>query len=168
MNLSLLCNNVFDTTEIVEQDVIDAISVLQVNKAVGPDFVSHKMLKETIFSVTTHLCFLFNRSLKESLFPTQWKISNVLPLFKKGDSSELSNYRPVFLLSCVGKIMERVVFKYVYNYFHSNNLFHKYQADFLPGHSTVYQLIETYDSIAKAIDKGQDYCMIFCDLSNVT
>ena len=111
MNLSLLCNNVFDTTEIVEQDVIDAISVLQVNKAVGPDFVSHKMLKETIFSVTTHLCFLFNRSLKESLFPTQWKISNVLPLFKKGDSSELSNYRPVSLLSCVGKIMERVVFK---------------------------------------------------------
>ena len=138
------------------------------NKAVGPDFVSHKMLKETIFSVTTHLCFLFNRSLKESLFPTQWKISNVLPLFKKGDSSELSNYRPVSLLSCVGKIMERVVFKYVYNYFHSNNLFYKYQAGFLPGHSTVYQLIETYDSIAKAIDKGQDYCMIFCDLSNVT
>ena len=130
----LLCNNVFDTIEIVEQDVIDVISVLQVNKAVGPDCISHKMLKETIFSVSTPFCFLFNRSLKESLFPTQWKIANVLLLFKKGDPSELSNYRPVSLLSCVGKIMERVVFKYVHNYFHSNNLFYKYQAGFLPGH----------------------------------
>ena len=105
-----MCNNVFDTIEIVEQDVNDVISVLQVNKAVGPDCISHKMLKETIFSVSTLLCFLFNRSLKESLFPTQSKIANVLPLFKKGDQSKLSNYRPVSLLSCVGKIMERVVF----------------------------------------------------------
>ena len=54
----LLCNNVFDTIEIVEQDVIDVISVLQVNKAVGPDCISHKMLKETIFIVSTLLCFL--------------------------------------------------------------------------------------------------------------
>ena len=61
--------------------------------------------------------------------------------------------------------MKRVVFKYVYNYFHTNNLFNKYQAGFLPGHSTVYQVIETYDSIVKAIDKGQDCCMIFCDMS---
>mgnify|MGYP003691355175 CR=1 FL=1 len=89
---SLLCNNVFDTIEIVEQDVIDVISVLQVNKAVGLDCISHKMLKETIFSVSTLLCFLFNRSLKESLFPTQSKLTNVLPLFKKGDQSNLSNY----------------------------------------------------------------------------
>ena len=81
MNLSLLCNNVFDTSEIVEQDVIDTISVLQVNKAVGPDL----MLKETIFSVSTLLCFLFNRSLKENLFPSQWKITNVLPLFNQSN-----------------------------------------------------------------------------------
>ena len=46
----LLCYNVFDTIEIVEQDVIDVISVLQVNKAVGPDCISHKMLKETQFN----------------------------------------------------------------------------------------------------------------------
>ena len=46
-----------------------------------------------------------------------------------------------------------------------NNLFNKYHAGFLPGHSSVYQLIETYDSIVKAIEKGQGCCMIFCDLS---
>lgn len=61
--------------------------------------------------------------------------------------------------------MERVMFKYVYNYFHTNDLFYKYQAGFLPGHSTVYQLIETYDYIVKAIDEGKFCCMVFCDLS---
>lgn len=94
-----------------------------------------------------------------------WKIAHVLPLYKKGDSSQMSNYRPVSLLSCVSKIMERIIFKHVYNYFYDNNLFYKYQAGFLPGHSTVYQLIETYDHILKAIDQGQSCCMIFCDLS---
>ena len=162
---SLFCNTILDRIEIVEQDIIDIISVLPVNKAIGPDSISHKMLKATIHTVSIPLCVLFNRSLKDHSFPRQWKIANVLPLFKKGDPSELSNYRPVSLLSCVGKIMERVIFKYVYNYFHSNGLFYKYQAGFLPGHSTVYQLIETYDCIAKAIDEGKHCCMVFCDLS---
>ena len=56
--------------------------------------------------------------------------------------------------------MERIVFKHVYNYFHCNNLFYKYQAGFLPGHSTVYQLIETYHNIVKNIDEGKS-CMVF-------
>ena len=75
------------------------------------------------------------------------------------------NSGPVSLLSCVSKIMEPIVFKHVYNYFHCNNLFYKYQAGFLPGHSTVYQLIDTYHSIVKNIDEGKSCCMVFCDLS---
>ena len=61
--------------------------------------------------------------------------------------------------------MERVIFKYLYNYFHKHDLFYKYQAGFLPGHSTVYQLLETYHSIVQSIDEGKYCCMIFCDLS---
>jgi hypothetical protein len=46
-----------------------------------------------------------------------------------------------------------------------NNLFYKYQAGFLSGHSTVFQLLETYHSIVKSIDDGKFCCMVFCDLS---
>ena len=56
-------------------------------------------------------------------------------------------------------------FKHLHNFLYSNNLFYKYQAGFLPGHSTVYKLLETYHSIAKSIDDGNHCCMIFCDLS---
>ena len=64
-------------------------------------------------------------------------------------------------LSCVSKIMERIIFKHVYNYFYENGFFYKYQAGILPGHSTVYQLIEMYDHIVKALGEGKFCCMVF-------
>ena len=78
-------------------------------------------------------------------------------IFKKEDPSVSCNYRSVsLLLSCVSKIMERIILRHVYKYFHCNNLFYKYQAGFLPGHPTVY--------IVKNIDEGKSCCMVFCDL----
>lgn len=72
-------------------------------------------------------------------------------LLKKGDSSLFYNCTLVALLPCVSKIMERIIFKHVFNYFHTNNLFYRYQTRVLPGHSKVYQLLET---IVLNIDKG--------------
>ena len=88
-----------------------------------------------------------------------------MPLFKKGNKEQPSNYRPISLISCVGKVMERVVFKYVYNHLHLNKLIYKYQSGFLPGHSTTYQLIDIYNQICKAFDDRQSTCMVFCDIS---
>ena len=161
----LLCDETLSDIVIQEQEFFYIISILPVNKAVGPDCISHKMLKATSKSVSRPLCLLFNLSLSENTFPTYWKMAHVLPLFKKDYPSVSSNYRPVSLLSCVSKIMERIIFKHVYNYFHFNHLFYKYQACFLPGHPTVYQILETYHSIVKSIDEGKSCCMAFCDLS---
>ena len=61
---------------------------------------------------------------QKKTFPDCWKLAHVLPLFKTEDPSLLCNYRPVSLLSYVSKIMERIVFKHVYNCFHCNNLFY--------------------------------------------
>jgi hypothetical protein len=113
----LLCEETLSDIVIQEHEIYDIISILPVNKAVGPDCISHKMLKSTAKAVSKPLCILFNKSLCENTFPNYWKMAHVLPLFKKDDPSIKSNYRPVSLLSCVSKIMERVVFKYVYNFF---------------------------------------------------
>ena len=69
-----------------------------------------------------------------------WKHANVMPLFKKGDSSKWNNYRPVSLLSCTSKILERIVFKRVFNYLRDNNILTSHQSGFQPGDSTVNQL----------------------------
>ena len=81
-----------------------------------------------------------NRSFDEGIVPDIWKLANVIPTFKKGDKSQPSNYRPVALLSCIGKLQERIVFKDMYNFLMKNTLLYKYKSGFLPHHSTVCQL----------------------------
>ena len=61
--------------------------------------------------------------------------------------------------------MERVVYKHLYNFFHSNNLIYKLQSGFLSGHSSVFQLIDIYYQICQSFDSKQYTCMVFCDIS---
>ena len=150
---------------ISRNEIEELIMNLNVNKASGPDMISHKMLKECVKSVSYPLHILFTRSFEESVFPDQWKIAQVMPIFKKGDKAIASNYRPVSLLSCCGKLFERIIFKYTFNYLLENNLIYKYQSGFLPNHSTIYQLIDIYHHICQSFDNKQYSCMIFCDIS---
>ena len=68
------------------------------------------MLKAVAKEVAVPLSILFNRSFREGKFANIYKYSNVIPLPKKGDNSDPSNFRPVSLLSNVGKLQERIVF----------------------------------------------------------
>ncbi len=138
---------------------------MNIHKASGPDEISHRMLKETSKTISKPLCLLFNRSIRESSYPDKWKLANVMPLFKTGDRDQSCNYRPISLISCIGKVMERIVFKHIYNHLHFNNLIYKQQSGFLPGHSTVYQLIDIYNQICQSIDNTQYTCIVFCDIS---
>ena len=69
-------------------------------------------------------------SLNESCFPSCWKEANVISLFKKGESNMPNNYRPVSLLICIGKLMDRIIFKYMYNFLLVHNLIYEYQSGF--------------------------------------
>ena len=108
---------------------------------------------------------LINKSLQDSKFPDKWKLSLVMPLFKTGETDLPSNYRPIALLSNVGKIMEMNVHKLIHNHVLSNTLVYSKQSGFLAGHSTVYQLIDMYHQICLSIDSKQYTCMTFCDVS---
>ena len=70
----------------------------------------------TCDTVTKPLHILINRSLAECTFPSLWEKPVVMPLFKKGSPDAPSNYRPISLISTVGKLMERVVYKHLYNF----------------------------------------------------
>ena len=53
---------------------------------------------------------IFHKSLQQSKYPTNWKLAHVIAVFKRGNSSLPSHYRPISLISCVGKIMERELY----------------------------------------------------------
>ena len=92
-------------------------------------------------------------------------MANIVPIHKKEAKSVINNYRPVSLLSSVGKIMERIIFKYVYNYFRENFVISAVQSGFLPGKSTVTQLLEVYHEFCKAVDDGKEIRVVFLDIS---
>jgi hypothetical protein len=147
------------------QDVKDILQTLQIGKVCGEDGISHQMLKATSETICLPLSILFTYSLRTCKFPSDWKLPSVMPSFKKDDKSSPSNYRPISLLSCVGKVMEPVVYKYIYNDIIEHSLLYSYQSGFLPGHSTVYQLPEIYDNICKNIDNRLSSIIVFCDIS---
>ena len=83
---------------------------LDVTKAIGPDKIPAKLLKETASVIAPSLCKLFNKSLSTGSFPQNWKEANVAPVFKKGEAGCTENYRPISLPSLVSKVLERCVF----------------------------------------------------------
>ena len=85
---------------------------------------------------------------------------------KKGDPSELNNYRPVSLLSCTSKIMERIVFKKcVQLHMRDNGILSSHQSGFQSGDSTVNQLAYLYHVFSQALDEKKDVRIVFCDIS---
>lgn len=78
-------------------------------KTVGHELISHDMLKKhsiTVSSISLKVLYL--------IVPDHWKSANVMSLFRNGNKSLVSNYRPISLLSCVEKTFERIIFKHVY------------------------------------------------------
>ena len=69
------------------------------NKSPGVDWISSKILKETVEQINTPLAHVFNMSLQEGIVPLEWKEANIIPLFKKGSRNKSVNYRPVSLTS---------------------------------------------------------------------
>ena len=157
--------SVLDEIVITSEDVKDQLKNLNTSKAFGPDNISPKFLKEGSSVLVPVLQALFNKCLHQSVFPNIWKRANVIPVHKKESKDNLSNYRPISLLSCTGKLFERIVFKHVYNYFHDNFILSQLQSGFLPGRSTITQLLEMYDAFCKALDSKKEMRVVFLDIS---
>jgi hypothetical protein len=121
--------------------VEDILKILDTSKAIGPDLLNPRLFKEAAYILKYPLCTLFNLSLTLSTFPSEWKYANVTPVFKKDCPSNLKNYRPISLISILAKVMERLVYKHIYNYLIDNNLITSHQSGFTPGDSAVNQLL---------------------------
>ena len=64
------------------------------------------------------------------MFPEILKIAKMIPIFKKGDQQDCNNYRPISLLSNIGKIIEKVIHKSLFKLLNNNNCFFNYQFGF--------------------------------------
>ena len=147
------------------EEVTVVLKNLDTSKAVGPDLVHNKILVAAYPIIAEPLTILFNRSLSEGIFPAVWKKAHITPIFKKGNRSSCSNYRPISLLSCVGKILEKCVKLHVVDFLNEHKIITIAQSGFTQGDSTIYQLLSIYDDFLKSLDNNIKTQAIFFDIS---
>ena len=146
-------------------EVESVLKSLKTGKAAGPDAVNNRLLIELAQPLASPLCDLFNYSLFSGKVPDIWKIANATPIHKKNDPNDVSNYRPISLLSTIGKVIEKLVHKHVFNFFRDNKILTALQSGFVEGDSTVNQLVDIYNTFCKAFDDGKEVRAIFFDIS---
>lgn len=158
----------FKLDSVTSDDVLDIISKLKNKKSSGKDGISNKLLKEIKFEIIHPLTLIINQSIQTGIFPDALKIAKVKPLYKKGDSSLLNNYRPISLLPTISKVFERVIYIQLYDYFNSNNLLVDQQYGFRSLHSTELASVKLIDSLLSDMDNlksNKTPITIFLDLS---
>ena len=164
-NTDLPANNTLHNIIITEEEVRSVLQTLKLGKSSGPDNINNRILKEIAYPISKPLCDLFNYSLSHGIFPDVWKQANVSPLYKKDDPPLVCNYRPISLLSSIGKVMEKIIHKHMFNYFNDHSIITCLQSGFVPGDSTVNQLVDIYNTFCKALDNGLEVRAVFCDIS---
>ena len=109
--------------------------------------------------------YLFGKSIEKGVFPNASKIARVTPLFKGGDTSDISNYRPISVLPSFSKILERVMYNRLYKYLTTEKLLYSKQFGFQTGLSTAHAIVKLVDQIYKSFEKDHYTLGIFIDIS---
>ena len=133
-------------------------------KASGLDNIPCKLLKLAAGIVDSSLTHIFKSSIDNAIFPNEWKLAQVSPVFKKGSKTDLNNYRPISVISAVSKVFERLIYNQVYEYLIANQLLASCQSGFRPLHSTSTALLEATNNWSMNIDNGLLNGVVFIDL----
>ena len=150
---------------ITKDYTIKAIDNLENKNSSGHDGISNTLLKTIKNDISQSLTIIINQMLTTGIFPDAFKLLKVIPLFKKGDSSLLVNYRPISLLPTISKVFERVIHDQMYEYFNQFNLLAEQQYGFRKQHSTEYAAIKLIDHVSKEMEAGKTPTSVYIDLS---
>ena len=100
----------------------------------------------------THIC---NAAFSSAVFPDRFKYAIVKPIFKRGCKQDISNYRPISLLTSFPKVLEKVIYNRLYTHFEKNGILVQEQFGFRRQHSTEQAAFCLINSILTAMNKNQ-------------
>ena len=147
------------------EEILDIVEKSNNKKSSGYDDISNALLKQIINEIAIPLAHVFNLSIVNGIVPDKMKIAKVIPIHKKGDPLDISNYRPISLLSSISKLLEKIIHKRTIRFLKNFNIFSDSQFGFREKHSTTHAILYFIDHIASAIDDHLHTLGIFLDLS---
>ena len=136
------------------------------NTSPGPDQVHYQMIRHLPENALDFLLSTYNRLWVESYYPPQWNKAIIIPIPKPGkDPTNATNYRPIALTSCLGKVCEKMINKRLLEYLENNKLLTPTQCGFRKYHSTIDHLIRLDTYIRKAFTENKVTVGVFFDLA---
>jgi hypothetical protein len=163
IEVPLVTNDTLSIVDINQSSVLKHLQSLDIKKGCGPDRIPPIFVKETSETLALPLTKIFNRSIKEGVFPSQWKISSITPILKVGDAHDVANYRPISLLSVFSKVFEKIMHEIVMS--HVLTALNPKQHGFRASKSTLTNLLEYTDYITKALNESAEVDSIYTDFA---
>ena len=145
--------------------IIEAIKELSPNSAGGPDGIPTSLLINCAEEIAPVLKIIFSHSLSSSLIPTPFKETAIIPVYKSGDKSLPSNYRPISLTSVLSKVIENIIRKQVLTFLSHRGYLNNTQHGFRSGRSCLSALLDVYDNMMHMINNKSTVDMIYLDFS---
>ena len=94
-----------------------------------------------------------------------WKRAAIIPIYKSGDKTVQSNYRPISLTSVICKVLERIIRKQVFSFLDQKGCLNSTQHGFRPGHSCLSALLDVFDNIMHMLDSSSSVDMVYLDFT---
>ena len=147
------------------KELEDAFFSLKVNKSSGYDEIGFNVIKHSFQYISKPLMHIFQLSLSQGILPDNLKIAKISPIFKTGETTNLSNYRPISVLPCFSKILEKIMYNKLYKYFTEHNILYSKQFGFQRNNSTEHAIIQLYDQICESFEQNKFTLGVFIDFS---
>ena len=126
---------------VTKEELLKVVKNLKSKKSFGEDQINNRMIKASIALLDNSMLKLFNMSIDCGEFPAAWCQGYIVPILKSGDKSDASNYRPITISSCLGKIFSSILNNRVMQFLETNNIISKAQIGFRKGHQTSDHLL---------------------------
>ena len=160
-------NQVFDSLvlEPVLEEELQNVVLSMKDSSAGWDSIAAHIVKKAFLTIKKPLGHIINISFSTGVFPLELKVARVLPLYKSGEVSLFSNYRPVSVLPAISKVFEKLLYHRLLSFVNTHNILYAFQFGFRALHSPGIALILFVDKISRALEEGDFVLGLFLDFS---
>ncbi len=130
-----------------EVEIYGIVKRLKNKSSTGWDGIPINLVKQSINSIKPHLTFIFNLCLTHGVFPDSLKISIIKPIIKVKNVNRIDNFRPISILPCLSKILEKLIHSRMSSFIYKFNLINEEQFGFCHGKSTLDAISRLMNSI---------------------
>lgn len=152
--------------EITRIELNLALSKTKNTSAPGADQITYEVIKQLPEEYIEELLQIYNNILTEGIFPKMWKLAKVVPLLKSNsDPFDMNSYRPISLISCLSKLLEKILAKRIQFWLTNGKFIDENQMGFQKGTSTTDALVKLSIHAVEGINKKSHTDCIALDLS---